>query len=172
MNSKYFSKPFLVCLAVSFCLIFLCLVVGSFRGLVASQAEANNTYNHVVHLRQTLRWTDIFINNYVITLRSALPIIGIYYVISVQYDTGVVLGNLAQAYHVSNLAYVFSIIVSPVGILEYSAYIFVFAETVMLIYNLWKQTALERWKTQTWKTLLLATALLLVAAYVEWKWFL
>jgi hypothetical protein len=42
----------------------------------------------------------------------------------------------------------------------------------MLIYNLWNRTVIERWKSQTWKTLLLATALLLLAAFVEWKWFL
>lgn len=172
MNSKYLSKPFLVCLAVSLCLIFTCSVVGSFKGVSASPDEANSTYNNVVQLRQTLSWTDIFLNNYRITLLSALPIVGIYFMPIAQYNTGVVIGNLAQAYHVSNLAYVVAIVLNPVGILEYSAYIFVFAETLMLPYNLWNRTVIERWKSQTWKTLLLATALLLLAAFVEWRWFL
>jgi len=172
MDSRYFSKPFLVCLAASFCLIFTCLVVGSFNGVSAPQYEASRTYNHVLHLRQTLSWTDIFLNNYEVTLFMALPFIGIYYMAQTQYNTGVAVGNLAQAYHVSNLAYIAGITLTPVGILEYAAYILVFAETLMLIYNFPNRTVTERWKKQTWKTLLLATALLLLAAYVEWKWFL
>jgi hypothetical protein len=148
------------------------LVVGSFRGVSAPQYEINSTYNQIVQLRQTVLWTDIFLNNYRITLLSALPIFGIYFMLIVQYNTGVVIGNLAQAYHVSNLAYIVGIMLNPVGILEYSAYIFVFAETVMLTYNFWNRTVTERWKSQTWKTLLLATALLLLAAFVEWRWFL
>jgi hypothetical protein len=63
---------------------------------------------------------------------SALPFVGICFVANVQFNTGVVVGNLAQAYHVSNLAYVFGIIVNPVGVLEYLAYVMVFAETVLL----------------------------------------
>jgi len=172
MDSRYFSTPFLVCLAVSFCLIFTLLIVGSFNGVSAPQYQASRTYNHVVQLRQTISWTDIFLNNYEITLLSALPIIGIYYMAEIQYNTGVVVGNLAQAYHMSNLAYIAGITLTPVGILEYAAYILVFAETIMLIYNFPNRTVTERWKKQTWKTLLLATALLLLAAYVEWRWFL
>jgi hypothetical protein len=172
MNSKYFSNPFLVCLAISFCLIFTCLVVGSFNGVSAPQYEASRTYNHVVRLRQTLSWTDIFLNNYEITLLTALPIIGIYYMAQIQYNTGIVVGNLAQAYHVSNLVYMAGITLTSVGILEYAAYVLVFSETLMLIYNFPNHTVIERWKKQTWKTLLLATALLLLAAYVEWRWFL
>jgi uncharacterized membrane protein SpoIIM required for sporulation len=148
------------------------LIVGSFNGVSAPQYQASRTYNNVQQLRQTVSWTGIFLNNYEITLLSALPIIGIYYMVEVQYNTGVVVGNLAQATHMSNLAYIAGITLTPVGILEYSAYILVFAETLMLIYNFPNRTVTERWRKQTWKTLLLATALLLLAAYVEWKWFL
>ena len=157
---------------VSFCLIFACLIVGSFIGVSAPQYEARSTYNHVVQLRQTLSWMDIFLNNYEITLLSALPIIGIYFMAETQYNTGVWVGNLARVTYFSNLAYIAAIMLTPVGLLEYSAYILVFSETLMLVYNFPNHTVIERWKKQTWKTLLLATAMLLLAAYVEWRWFL
>jgi len=57
--------------------------------------------------------------------------------------------------------------VTPVGILEYSAYILALAESIMLVYSIFKKELKKRLVIHTWKTLTAVAFLLLIGAIVE-----
>jgi uncharacterized membrane protein SpoIIM required for sporulation len=129
--------------------------------------QANDTLNDVNHVRETASWFDIFENNFLITLYTVIPIIGIYWMPLVQYNTGFAIGNLAKATGTDNILYLSAIVVSPVGILENMAYILIYAEALMFFYSIYKRELLDRLKHHTWKTILFATGLLILGAVIE-----
>jgi len=172
---KYFNKPFLLCLLLSLILVYGFLVVGATRNV--SEASANDTMTQVDQLRSNFTsssfgWLSIFQNNYVITLLTLVPLVGLPQMLLVQYNTGLLVAGLAKATHVSSLIYVFVIAIHPVGVLEYFAYLFAYAESVYFLYAVKKRQAKEWFKTHFLWTLLFCTLILLGAAVVEWLWFL
>jgi Na+/H+-dicarboxylate symporter len=172
---KYFNKPFLLCLLLSLLLVYGFLVIGATRNV--SEASANETMTQIDQLRtnftsSSFGWLSIFQNNYMITLLTLAPFVGLPQMLLVQYNTGLLVAGLAKATHVSSLIYVFVIAIHPVGVLEYFAYLFAYAEGLFSLYAGYKRKLGEWFKTHFLWTLLFCSLILLGAAVVEWLWFL
>jgi len=166
-NNNYFSKSFIRSLIISAVIILSTLLLSSFVGFNASPKDAEQIKQEVENLTETTTWTDIFLNNFLLTLVTFIPAFGIFFAVFVQFGTGYVFGAVAQAYHVNNVQITLLTLVTPVGILEYSAYILALAESITLIYSIYKKGLKKRLVTHTWKTLTAVALLLLIGAVVE-----
>jgi len=164
---RYFSKNFVSALLISAIIIFSTLLLSSFVGFSASPEEAQQIATEVENLASTTTWADIFLNNFLLTLVAFTPFFGILFEVFVQFNTGYAFGALAQHYHVNNLQVTLFTLVTPVGILEYSAYILALAESIMLVYSIFKKELKKRLVIHTWKTLTAVAFLLLIGAIVE-----
>jgi uncharacterized membrane protein SpoIIM required for sporulation len=164
----YFSKPFIICLVISTVTIFTCLIVGSFRGANVSMEEANSFSNETESERASITWSSIFINNFaIVSLPALIPIYRVIWMGAIQYNTGFLLGELSKASGIDNILYVSALVTHPVGVLEFSAYILVYAESLLFVYVAYKREIVKRLKHHTWKTILLVAVLLLMGAVVE-----
>jgi len=67
----------------------------------------------------------------------------------------------------SNVEAVLVTLVTPVGLLEYTAYIFALTESVILAYSIYRREFKKRLVNQAWKTLLFVALLLFLGAIVE-----
>jgi len=164
---SYFSKNFILALVISAVIILSTLLLSSFQGFNAPPQEANQIATEVENSAATTTWTDIFLNNFLLTLVTFIPVFGILFAVFVQFNTGFAFGALAQHYHVNNLQITLLTLVTPVGILEYSSYILALAESIMLIYSIYKKELKKRLVIHTWKTLTAVAFLLLIGAIVE-----
>jgi len=166
-NNNYFSKNFILTLIISATIILSTLLLSSFVGFNAPPENAQQIDTEVKNLASTTTWTDIFINNFLLTLVTFIPAFGIFFAVYVQFGTGYAFGALAQVYHVNNLQITLLTLLTPVGILEYSAYILALAESIILIYSIYKKELKKRFITHTWKTLTTVALLLLIGAVIE-----
>jgi uncharacterized membrane protein SpoIIM required for sporulation len=168
-NNHYFSKPFIVTLIISTIIIFISLLYGGSRGNSVTFQQANQTLAEVDLLRKTITWQDIFFNNLEISLLSFIPLIGTVFMMFVQYNTGFTIGMLAKATGYDYIMYLSLILTSPVGFLEYIAYVLITGESLTLIYSLYigKDVLKERLTRHSWKTLLIIIGLLFVASIIE-----
>ena len=119
--------------------------------------------------REYRNWTaiDFFSNNVRVTLISFIPVIGSVWMSFVQYNTGYVFGILAKAYEVNFVLVTVLTIVSPTGLLEYSAYILAVGESFIIVYATLKKNFKKRLSKHTWKTLLTVIVLLFIGGIVE-----
>ena len=164
---SYFSRPFIYSVILSTTLIFSVLLVS---GSLGEQITVHKAQQIQMELeREFSRWTaiDFFSNNILIALISFIPVIGSFWMLFVQYNTGYVLGILAKAYQINFWLIIVLIIASATGLLEYSAYILALSESFVIFYFLIKKNLKERLSKQTWKTLLIVTILLFIGAIVE-----
>jgi len=170
-NNYYFSKNFIRSLIISTIIILSTLLLSSFVGFYAPPEEAQQITKEIDNLAATATWLDIFINNFRLTLPTFIPAFGIFFAVLVQFSTGYVFGAIAQAlyetYHLNNLQITLLTLLTPVGILEYSAYILALAESITLAYSIYKKESKKRLITHTWKTLTAVALLLLIGAVVE-----
>jgi len=166
-NDTYFSKNFICTFIISAIIILSTLLLSSFVGFNASPEDAQQIASEIENLIATTTWTDIFLNNFLLTLVTFTPAFGIFFAVYVQFNTGYAFGALAQNYHVNNLQITLLTLVTPVGILEYSAYILALAESIILVYSIYKKELKKRLVTHTWKTLTAVALLLLIGAVVE-----
>jgi uncharacterized membrane protein SpoIIM required for sporulation len=138
-----------------------------------SVVTANDVKQEIVEARQTISWQDIFVNNAVIALMGLVPVAGVVEAAVVQYNTGWTIGAYASAVHVPSVLYVLNLLLSPVGILEYLAYIVLLAESVLFLWNsVGHNDAWARAKAYSWRSLLFGVGVLLLAAVVEEAFFL
>jgi len=163
----YFSKSFIFALFISAALIFSTLLLSSFQGYAAPPEDVDQIATQIENLRATTRWTDIFLNNFRLTLVTFIPVFGIFFAVFVQFNTGYIAGALAQTVHVNNVQVILIALASPVGVLEYSAYIFALAESMIIVYSTYKKELKKRLVNHTWKTLTIVVLLLLIGAVVE-----
>lgn len=170
-NNNYFSKNFIRTLIISAIIILSTLLLSSFVGFNASPEEAQQIKQEIENLTETTTWTDIFLHNFILTLVTFIPGFGILFAVFVQFSTGYAFGAVAQTlyetYHVNNLQITLLALATPVGILEYSAYILALAESITLAYSTYKKELKKRLVTHTWKTLTAVALLLLIGAVVE-----
>jgi len=166
-NNRYFSKNFIRMLIISATMILLTLLLSSFIGFGAPPEDAEQIATEVENLIATATWTDIFLNNFLLTLITFIPAFGIFFSVYVQFNTGYAFGALAQVHHVNNLQITLLTLVTPVGILEYSAYILALAESITLVYSTYKKELKKRLVTHTWKTFIFVALLLLIGAIIE-----
>jgi len=169
-KNNYFSKNFILTLIISATIILSTLLLSSFIGFNAPPEDAQQITEEVKNLAKTTTWTDIFLNNFLLTLITFTPVFGILFAVFVQFGTGYAFGALAQAYNVNNVQITLLTLVTPVGILEYSSYILALAESIILVYSIYKKELKKRLVTHTWKTLTAVALLLLIGAVVEAFW--
>jgi uncharacterized membrane protein SpoIIM required for sporulation len=132
----------------------------------AGGAAANQTSQNIQQIRQTATWLFIFAHNFETSIWMIIPMgfIGFFVVI---WNTGQTIGRLAFTTGYSPLAYLWGISV-PVGFLEMSAYTILAAESTYLTYLWFKgKDVKERLLHDSWKSVILYVAVLLVAAIVE-----
>jgi uncharacterized membrane protein SpoIIM required for sporulation len=166
-EQRYFSKPFILLLIMSAILIFVMLFFGGSQGNLVSNTQANQTQTQLQQMQQTATWLSLFLNNLEIALFTFIPLVGILWQLFVQFNTGFFVGSIAKAYGINYALALSAIIATPSGIVEYLAYIFALAESMMLVYCGITKSFRQRLFSETWKTLLIVTALLFVAAIIE-----
>jgi len=166
-DNSYFSKSFILALLISATIIFSTLLLASFQGFNTSPETADQIAAEVEDLRATTTWMDIFLNNFMLTVVTFTPIFGILFAVYVQFNTGYTLGALAQAYNVNNVQATLILLATPVGILEYSAYILALAESIIIAYSVYKKELKKRLVNHTWKTIAIVVLLLLIGAVFE-----
>jgi len=167
MAEPLFTKSYLLIVL----LVFLVLAIMTYA--VAEQAyltttpnAANQTQQHINTIRQTITPQSIFLNNFLVSIPAIIPVAGPILFGRVWINTGITIGQLARSYSESPLVYVIGVYV-PVGIIESMAYSVIITESLFLTFALGKGTIKERLKNQTWKSLMLYVALLVIAAIVE-----
>ena len=132
----------------------------------AGAAAANQTSQNIQQIRQTATGLSIFTHNFEASIWVVIPIgfVGLYVVM---WNTGQQIGRLAYSTGYSPLTYLESISV-PVGLIEITAYTILAAESLYLTY-LWftGKDVKKRLLHNTWKSVILYVAVLLVAAYLE-----
>jgi uncharacterized membrane protein SpoIIM required for sporulation len=165
-NNNYFSKNFILALIISATIILSTILLASFIGSYAPQEEANQIRQEVENLA-TETWTDIFIHNFPLALVTFIPAFGIFFAVFMQFSTGYAFGAVAETYHVNGILLTLLALATPVGILEYSAYILALAESIILVYSIYKKEFEKRLINHTWKTLIAVALLLLIGAIVE-----
>jgi uncharacterized membrane protein SpoIIM required for sporulation len=152
-------------------LVFLVLAVMTYASadqayLTTTPKAANQTQQQVNTIRRNITPQSIFLNNFLVSIPAIVPVAGLILFGRVWINTGQAIGRLAYSYGVSPLRYIIGVYV-PVGIIESSAYSVIIAESLFLTFALAKRTFTERLKNQTWKSLILYVALLVIAAIVE-----
>jgi uncharacterized membrane protein SpoIIM required for sporulation len=152
---------------ISVFIIFSTLLLASFQGFNAPPEVADQIATEVESLAATTTWADIFLNNFLLTLVTFIPIFGVLFAVYVQFNTGYALGALSQVYGVNNVQATLTILVTPVGILEYSAYVLALAESIIIVHSAYKKELKKRLVNHTWKTLIIVASLLLIGAVVE-----
>jgi len=168
MNDNiYLSRSFIRAFIIAVIVIFSVLLLASFLGFNSSPETADQIATEVENLAATTTWTDIFLNNFGLTLVTFVPFFGIFFALYVQFNTGYILGALAQAYNIGNVQATLSILASPIGLLEYSAYTLALAESINIVFLAYKKELKKRLFNHTWKTLIIVALLLLIGAVVE-----
>ena len=166
-KSGYFSPPFTFAFVISVIMIFSTLLGSSFIGFHAPSDVANQIANEVQDAAATTNWMDIFVNNFGLTLVTFVPFFGFFFAIYVQFGTGYAFGALAQVYGVSNIDAVLVTLITPVGLLEYTSYLFALTESIILAYSIRRREFKKRLVNHTWKTIILVALLLFTGAIVE-----
>lgn len=166
-EERYFSKAYIICLFISMVFIFSALIFGSYEGYSVDFETANQTLTAIEQKRQVVTVSSIFFNNFGLTLVTFVPFIGLFWEFFVTFNTGYCIGQLAKASGTNNVLYVSLLVSHPVGVLEFTAYVFALAESLVLVNSLFKHEFRERLTKQSWKTFLLATTLLFIGAVVE-----
>ena len=169
--SRWVSRGFLCAVIIIFVAIYATMYFSSVLAYHSSfspagAAAANQTSQNVQQIRQTVTWLSIFIHNFEASVWMIIPIgfAGFFVVI---WNTGQTIGRLAYTTGYTPLAYLWGITV-PVGLIEMSAYTVLAAESLYLTYLWFKgKNVKERLLRDSWKSVILYIALLLIAAYVE-----
>ena len=167
MRNSFFTKNYFIVVLLVFLILALAtygLAEGAY--LTTTPSTANQTQQRINFLRQTVTPMSIFINNFLVSILAIVPIGGLIFFGRVVINTSWTIGQLAYSYHTSPFLYVVGIYI-PVGAIENLAYSVIIAEGLFLTYSLAKGTLLERLKHQTWKSIILYVALLVIAAIVE-----
>jgi uncharacterized membrane protein SpoIIM required for sporulation len=166
-KGRYFSQHFTAAFIISAIVIFSTLLGSSFIGVDAPPDIADQIANEVENEAGTTNWLDIFINNLGLTLITFVPFFGFFFAIFIQFSTGYAFGALAQVYGVSNVDAVLVTLFTPVGLLEYTAYILALTESIILAYSIYRREFKKRLVNQAWKTIILVALLLFMGAIVE-----
>lgn len=167
MDDTFLSKNYLLVVLI----VFLAIAAITFTVAYAaytttSPAAANQTQQQINTIRQSVTPQSIFLNNFLVSIFAIIPIGGPILFGVVCFNTAQTIGQLAYSYHMSPFQYVVGIY-RPVGTFENLAYSVLIAESLLLTYALAKGTAVERLKTQTWKSILLYVAILAFSATIE-----
>lgn len=133
----------------------------------AGMTAANDTYQFVQGVRHTNTALDVFKNNFFVSAMLILPLVGFAYFMTVMFNTGQSIGNLAAVTGYTPLAYLWGISI-PVGGMEILAYAILGGEACYITYLMAKRESVTRRLLHgTWLSFILYVALLAVAALLE-----
>lgn len=169
--SKWLSRGFICGIIVVFVMLYAIMYFSSVLAYNNSfspvgVAQANQTSQNIQQIRQTATGLNIFAHNFVASIWEVIPI-GFIGLFVVMWNTGQTIGKLAFTAGYSPLAYLESISV-PVGLIEISAYTILAGESLYLTYlSFTGKDVKQRLLHDSWKSIILYVALLLVAAYWE-----
>jgi len=163
----YFTRGFVIAILISLvALLGSALVWANYAMLAATPTQAEQAHKQITSERQTATWLGIFLNNLRASWYLVVPAFGLVLFFFIWYNTATILGFDCAYYHVN--ASIVVLFTLGLGAVEISAYIFACAESLYvtdLAIN--KLGAIERIKTQSWKTWILYVLLLLIAAIIE-----
>jgi uncharacterized membrane protein SpoIIM required for sporulation len=167
---RYFSKLFIVALALSALLNLAALLYGAGRGynaywteLIAIRDDYYRTYT------SRLTADIIFRNNILIALLAFIPFLGLVLTPYAIYNSGFHGGALARVWGYDYLPLVLRMFQDPVGILEFGAYSLALAESMTILHSIFKGEGLVEGRIvqHSWKTIVVITLFLVVAALLE-----
>jgi len=180
--TDYVSRKFMFSIIIAFSLIAATLLFGAWLGNQIPENEAKefaatmeDEIEQLTSQPVFTRSLSIFTNNFGLSLPTFVPFVGWGWMLFVTYITGFFLGTFAQTLGgdpvvrlLLTLLAVFVFPGLPVALLEFSAYILIFSESLYLSYLALTRTgARQRLTSHSWKTLLIYILLLLVGALVE-----
>jgi len=167
MTGNYLTRGFLLTLIASFTFLVASLTYTANNAYqTATMEEANQTLRQVQTERQTITAEKIFINNLLISLPLVIPAVGLVPFLIAWMNTGTVIGLLAKATGITPTTYISNLII--LAFPETLAYTILMSENIYLTLLIITRTgAKPRLTTQSWKTLIAYTALLLLGAVTE-----
>jgi len=166
-RAPYFSKPFIHTLIVSAIIIFVSLTYGASRGNQVDIEVADQILTEVRTMASESTWFSLFINNVSMALLTFIPLVGVVWMIYVQFNTGWYLGAMAKAFNVDYILATSAILTSIVGLLEYPAYIIALGESMFLIYSATQREFKERLIQHSWKSIIIVISLLFIGGVIE-----
>lgn len=172
--SKWLTHFFIITLIVVFAALWIVAFLGgswSYNSLQTNTNAAlveNQTMQSIQQTRNTSTALSIFWNNFLASALLLVPAVGLVFFLVTMWNTGQIIGIEAASVGISPIQY-FRAIFFPVGVLEFGAYAVLGAEitciTALIVVDF--EGAKERFKNETWKSILLYFALLAIAAYIE-----
>jgi uncharacterized membrane protein SpoIIM required for sporulation len=164
---QYLTRGFLLTLIIAFTFLIISLVITANNTYqTATIEEANQTLQQIQTERETATAQTIFINNLLISLPMIIPAVGLISFLFAWANTGIVIGLLAKATGILPTVYVqnLTILAFP----EILSYSILMAENIYLsALILTRAGAKVRLTSQSWKSLLLYLAFLLLGAITE-----
>lgn len=172
MTDNYWTPKFTIVFAALFIVFYAAMFLSAhasymFAATPEGVEAANTTRQQVETMRLTVTVQNIFLNNLQVSLILFFPLIGVFSFLTVLINTGTIIGLLASTYGIHPFLYITNISV-PVGLIEISAFTFLAAENIYLVYlTVARSGAVDRLKRQSWKSLLFYIALLSAGAIIE-----
>jgi len=164
---QYLTRGFLLTLIIAFTFLIISLVITANNTYqTATIEEANQTLQQIQTERETATVQTIFFNNLLISLPMIIPAVGLISFLFAWANTGIVIGLLAKATGILPTVYVqnLTILAFP----EILSYSILMAENIYLsALILTRAGAKVRLTSQSWKSLLLYLAFLLLGAITE-----
>jgi uncharacterized membrane protein SpoIIM required for sporulation len=164
---QYLTRGFLLTLIIAFTFLIISLVITANNAYqTATIEEANQTLQQIQTERETATAQTIFFNNLLISLPMIIPAVGLISFLFAWANTGIVIGLLAKATGILPTVYVqnLTILAFP----EILSYSILMAENIYLsALILTRAGAKVRLTSQSWKSLLLYLAFLLLGAITE-----
>ena len=164
---QYLTRGFLLTLIIAFTFLIISLAITANNTYqTATIEEANQTLQQIQTERETATVQTIFFNNLLISLPMIIPAVGLISFLFAWANTGIVIGLLAKATGILPTVYVqnLTILAFP----EILSYSILMAENIYLsALILTRAGAKVRLTSQSWKSLLLYLAFLLLGAITE-----
>jgi hypothetical protein len=164
---QYLTRGFLLTLITAFIFLIISLTITAYNTYTtATIEEANQTLQQIQTERETITLQAIFFNNLLISLPMIIPAVGLIPFLFAWANTGTVIGLLAKATGILPTVYVqnLTILAFP----EILSYSILMAENIYLsALILTRAGAKVRLTSQSWKSLLLYLAFLLLGAITE-----
>jgi len=129
---EYLTQEFLLLFLIVFVYSLVTLIIGITQGALVSMEQANQTVQEIS--TWSIAIEDIFINNALIVLITMTPVIGVIFSVSVMYNTGYVIGEIAKYNGLDNFNAIRIMLSNPILYIEITSISLVVAETTYLLY--------------------------------------
>jgi len=166
---EQFRKEYVIWFIISTFIILGMTLIGINESLnTVTYEEANKTITEISQIRVSV--SNIFFNNWSILLVSLIPILGIFYIIFVSYNTGWAYGCIGKYFNLSLNQTISLAFTNYIGVIEDLAYCLVLAEVLLIMYLLISEgytVANERIVRHSLVIFLLSTLILFFSAIIE-----